>query len=84
MPQYEITTRATGRRPDDNPLGMWAAMARQGRLRDEVVDQETADTLSEARDWAAWLIESRTNADPDYAGMYADAQVSGPRVVPVH
>ena len=47
---YIITTRATGRRPNDNPLGMWAAMANQGQLKNEVVSRHAVATPEEARE----------------------------------
>jgi hypothetical protein len=47
---FIIETRKTGRRPADNPLGMWSAMARQGSLRDDLVSRLAVATLEEARD----------------------------------
>jgi hypothetical protein len=73
MPKYEIITRATGRRPDDNPLGMWAAMARQGRLRDEVVDRATVDSLDEARETAYSTVTQYTPRHGDAHGAATKA-----------
>jgi hypothetical protein len=70
MPQYEIITRATGRRPDDNPLGMWAAMARRGDLRDEVVDRTVVASLDEARDIARTTMDRVLRSQPPVRNEY--------------